>query len=375
MISTEHLYILAMVQIGLVLVAASYRIEPQASQRHTLQVLKLTLLCDAASWLFYWFPDHPQLLGISAFFAAANNWLVLCFAALRCQHKAPWRIAGLMTLLQAGLYTALTLQQHNDYALHTITLFVLLSISPVIWLFWTQKTVRTVSDQWFCVVMAIWIGICLSRSLLLVWQPAWLLSSSLISQLLWPGVLVAYGLFALTSYLEEVQQQLKQDSLTDALTGQLNRRGMFEAANSCLAYLQRQKLPGALLMIDLDHFKNINDQLGHATGDLVLQRVATTLKQQLRQSDMLARIGGEEFLIFLPAVDGKIAALTAERLRHSIANLSLPELAIIQQRLSISIGVSLFGPSYDFMQQQQMADQALYRAKHLGRDRIEFATE
>jgi diguanylate cyclase (GGDEF)-like protein len=224
-------------------------------------------------------------------------------------------------------------------------------------------------------VLAFWLSIFLSRSLLLLWQPAWLLSSSLISQVVWPGVLVAYGLFAMTSYLEEIQQKLKIESLTDPLTGLLNRRGMLEMATGCLAYLQRHQRPGALLMIDLDHFKNINDQLGHATGDLVLQHVATAFKQELRQSDMLARVGGEEFLIFLPMVDGKVAAVTAERLLKCVTNLQLPELEIIQQRLTISIGVSLFGPEYDFLQQQQQADLALYRAKHFGRNRIEFATD
>lgn len=373
--STEHIYLLGMMQIGLVLVAAFFRIKPDASQGPALQVLKLTLLCDAASWLFYWYPEHSILLSISAFFAAANNWLVLCFAALRCQRRAPWQLAVGMTLLQALLYTSFTLQQHADYAMHTITVFVVLSIGPTIWLFWTQKAVRTVSDQWFCGVLAFWLSICLSRSLLLLWQPAWLLSSSLISQVVWPGVLVAYGLFAMTSYLEEIQQKLKIESLTDPLTGLLNRRGMLEMATGCLAYLQRHQQPGALLMIDLDHFKNINDQLGHATGDLVLQHVATAFKQELRQSDMLARVGGEEFLIFLPMVDGKVAAVTAERLLKCVTNLQLPELEIIQQRLTISIGVSLFGPEYDFLQQQQQADLALYRAKHFGRNRIEFATD
>ena len=371
--STEHIYILGMMQIGLVLVAAFFRIEPQSDQRLALQVLKLTLLCDAASWLFYWIPEHPLLLALSAFFAAANNWLVFCFAVLRCKRTVPWTFAITMMIVQATLYTGFSLQQHADFALHTITIFVLMSISPVIWLFWSQKPLRTVSDQWFCGVMVLWIAICLSRSLLLLWHPAWLLSSSLISQVVWPGVLVAYGLFAMTSYLEEIQQQLKRESLTDPLTGQLNRRGMTEAATSCLAYLQRHQEPGALLMIDLDHFKNINDQLGHATGDIVLQRVASTLKQQLRQSDMLARVGGEEFLIFLPMVDGAVAALTAERLLKCIATLKITELEIIQHRLTISIGVSLFNPNYDFLLQQQLADQALYRAKHFGRNRVEFA--
>lgn len=371
--STEHIYILGMMQIGLVLVAAFFRIEPQSDQRLALQVLKLTLLCDAASWLFYWIPEHPLLLALSAFFAAANNWLVFCFAVLRCKRQVPWPLVITMTLLQAALYSFFSLNHYPDYALHTMGLFVILSLSPAIWLFWTQKPIRTVSDQWFCGVILLWISICLSRSLLLVWQPSGLLSSNLSSQVLWPGILVAYGLFAMTSYLEEIQQQLKRESLTDPLTGQLNRRGMTEAATSCLAYLQRHQEPGALLMIDLDHFKNINDQLGHATGDIVLQRVASTLKQQLRQSDMLARVGGEEFLIFLPMVDGAVAALTAERLLQCIANLKITELEIIQHRLTISIGVSLFNPNYDFLLQQQLADQALYRAKHFGRNRVEFA--
>ena len=80
-------------------------------------------------------------------------------------------------------------------------------------------------------------------------------------------------------------------------------------------------------------------------------------------------------LIFLPMADDKIAAVTAERLLMAIAELAIPELQIIHRQLTISIGLSLFGPNYDFIQQQQQADQALDRAKHLGRNRVEFAPQ
>ncbi len=373
--STEHIYILGMMQIGLVLVAGLLRIEADSGQRSALRILKLSLFCDAASWFCYYFLEHPAMLIASALFAAANNWLLLCFALLRCGRQAPWTTALVMTLVQASLYSGFSLKHHDDLALHTMTLFVLVSICPTAWLFWKHKPLRTTSDQWFCAVLLVWILICVSRSLILIWQPAWLLAGNLTSQVLWPGVLVAYGLFAMTSYLEEIQAKLKRESFTDPLTNQLNRRGMQEAITSHLAYLQRHQQPGALMMLDLDHFKNINDQLGHATGDIVLQRVAHALKQQLRQSDMLARVGGEEFLIFLPMADDKIAAVTAERLLMAIAELAIPELQIIHRQLTISIGISLFGPNYDFIQQQQQADQALYRAKHLGRNRVEFAPQ
>jgi diguanylate cyclase (GGDEF)-like protein len=126
-------------------------------------------------------------------------------------------------------------------------------------------------------------------------------------------------------------------------------------------------------MIDVDFFKKINDAHGHDVGDLVLVEVTEALALQLRESDVLARFGGEEFLLFLPQTSNQEAALVAERLLSAVNALQLEVLAQNSQKLSISIGIANFGPDYDFATQLKRADQALYRAKDLGRCRIEIA--
>ena len=372
--STEYIYILGMMQIGLVLAAALFRIQVEAKQQLALRVLKIALLLDASSWLFYLGAATPGWLALSALCASLNNWLVLSFVLLRCQQRVFWWPFLAAALLQASLYTVFSLQHQADWALHTMSAFALVTLIPGIWLLWRVKAPRTLSDQWLSVVLLLWLGICLFRSLLLLLEPSWLLSGNLVSQMLWPGVLVAFGIFAMTSFLEEIQQQLKQDSLIDPLTGLFNRRGLQEAVAASLAYVKRHQHTGALMMIDIDHFKSINDQWGHDIGDHVLFEVAQSLKRQLRQSDILARVGGEEFLIFLPMIDKAEAQLTAERLLASIIQVKLADLPQ-SYLLTISIGISMTTAEYDFELQRAQADHALYQAKHLGRNRIEFAAD
>ncbi len=372
--STEYIYILGMMQIGLVLAAALFRIQVESKQQPALRVLKIALFADAASWAFYLGSATPWILAISALCAALNNWLVLSYILLRCQRRVLWLPFSLAVIIQASFYTGFSVNQQADWALHTMTGFAVLTLIPSIYLLLRVKTPRTVSEQWLSAVLFLWLAICVFRSMVLLLEPRWLLSGNLVSQMLWPGVLVAFGIFAMTSFLEEIQQQLKQDSLIDPLTGLYNRRGLQEAVSASLAYVKRHQHTGALMMIDIDHFKAINDQWGHDMGDHVLFEVAQSLKRQLRQSDILARVGGEEFLIFLPMIDKAEAQLTAERLLASISRVKLADLPH-SYPLTISIGVCMTTADYDFEVQRTQADHALYRAKHLGRNRIEFAAD
>ena len=174
--------------------------------------------------------------------------------------------------------------------------------------------------------------------------------------------------------MEETQQRFKDEALHDPLTGLLNRRGLANAIQGCLAYLQRQRHSAALFMIDLDHFKQINDKLGHDGGDAVLITVAKVLQKELRQSDVLARYGGEEFIVFLPQTNRDSAQLAAERLLLAVRHMQWPGLAS-PSALTISVGIAVFDADFDFDCQLRRADHALYQAKARGRDRIEFATD
>ncbi|ALZ74743.1 GGDEF domain-containing protein [Rheinheimera sp. F8] len=371
--TTEQIYTLAMMQLALVILIASTRVDPPQADVRSLRLFQLAVGCDALSWLFYLWPMQPLLLLISSLAAATNFWLLLAFAFSRCNKTVPWPLLVLMILLQAGIYTWLNLQQMEYTSLHFMTLITAIVALPIAWLFWYQKPNRTVSDQGFAVVMLCWFLVCVLRTVTVEIHEDWILSGYLVSQVLWPGIMAAYGLFVITGYLEETQQRLKAEAVLDPLTGQLNRRGLTEAVNSSLAYLQRHQQPAALLMLDLDHFKRVNDQFGHDGGDLVLVQTALAIKTMLRQSDVLARFGGEEFLVFLPAANRDMAAVTAQRLLDGIRQLEWPASMPEDYQLTISIGVSVFGPDYDFGRQLRLADQALYRAKQNGRDRIEFA--
>lgn len=371
--TTEQIYTLAMMQLALVILIASTRVAPPQQDLRSLRLFQIAIGCDALSWLFYLWPMQPWMLLISSLAAATNFWLILAFALTRCSIKVQWSLLWPMIVLQAGIYTQLNLNGMEYASLHFMTLVTAGVALPVAWLFWFKKPNRTVSDQGFALVMLSWFLICVLRTVTVEFHEDWVLSGYLVSQVLWPGIMAAYGLFVITGYLEETQQRLKAEAILDPLTGQLNRRGLTELVNGCLSYLQRNQQPAALLMIDLDHFKRVNDLFGHDGGDMVLATTARAIKEMLRQSDVLARFGGEEFLIFLPNANRATAATTAERLLQGVRQLEWPASMPEDYQLTISIGVSVFGPDYDYGRQLRLADQALYRAKQNGRDRIEFA--
>jgi diguanylate cyclase (GGDEF)-like protein len=167
-------------------------------------------------------------------------------------------------------------------------------------------------------------------------------------------------------YHEELYQLATADSLTDLY----NRRQFLELIDKELARAVNHKRPLALLIVDLDHFKMINDQFGHLTGDIVLKKVALVLRGHAREEFIIARIGGEEFAVVLPEHDIHQAVLFADSLREAIAGIEL-SLADGPQRVTVSIGAAtwLSGMTItgDLM---RAADEQLYRAKQSGRNRV-----
>jgi len=372
--SAEHLYTVAMIQLALVLLIASSRVRPVNRDVVSLRYFQAALACDALSWLFYLWPEQVYWLMASSLAASCNIWLLLVYALNRAGKPIPWLLIVPMVAVETVGYTLLNDLAMKQWSLHFMSLITALVALPSAWLFCCLKPQRTVSDQAYALVMLCWLLICLARSVTVEIAPEQLLSGYLVSQLFWPGIMAAYGLFAITGYLEEAQQQLKIEAMQDPLTGLLNRRGFQDALVNCRAYVCRHQKPLAMLMIDLDNFKQMNDLYGHDIGDQVLVRVAQQLKQTLRQSDVLARLGGEEFVILLPITSEAEVAQIAERLRQLVAALywQAPVTAHYQQ--TISIGISMQTSDYDIERQMQQADQALYRAKQRGRDRVEWYT-
>jgi diguanylate cyclase (GGDEF)-like protein len=159
-------------------------------------------------------------------------------------------------------------------------------------------------------------------------------------------------------------RRLADEARTDALTGLLNRRGFEERAAVELAHAERQSTPLAAIMLDIDHFKRINDARGHETGDAVLERIAKLLVAESRQIDVVARIGGEEFVILMPGSDQDGALALWERIQQ--ATHASPEDDLPEVHLSAGITDAHTGDIEELLAQ---ADSALYAAKRGGRDR------
>lgn len=170
--------------------------------------------------------------------------------------------------------------------------------------------------------------------------------------------------------MRESNARLKELATRDMLTGTLNARAYYETCDSLINLAKRNGTPYSVLFVDLDHFKSINDNYGHAAGDIVLKSVAECITHGLRKSDVMGRIGGEEFSVFLPNTDASAAADLAEQMRQAI-ELLMPSIGNRQIRITASIGVARNRHSDQSMLEiQKMADQAMYRAKAAGRNRI-----
>jgi diguanylate cyclase (GGDEF)-like protein/PAS domain S-box-containing protein len=168
-----------------------------------------------------------------------------------------------------------------------------------------------------------------------------------------------------------MERELTLLATTDSLTGLANRRHFLEQMSLALARFSRHGTPTGLLMIDIDHFKRINDQHGHAAGDAVLQHLASLLRSHLRQIDLPGRLGGEEFAVLLPDTGIEGACEFAERLRAELAG-NPPCINGRRSVVTVSIGVTQFlAEDQDIDLVLARADRALYRAKRLSRDRVE----
>jgi diguanylate cyclase (GGDEF)-like protein len=172
--------------------------------------------------------------------------------------------------------------------------------------------------------------------------------------------------------------ELSRLSVTDQLTGALNRRGFLDRAARSVAEGRRHGRPAAVIMLDIDHFKRINDNHGHAVGDEILRAVATVLQAGMRPGDLLGRLGGEEFAAYLPDSSSDMAASIGNRLLTDIRS-SVPHPSGGEASVTVSGGVAqlhaTFEPEAALSIALTSADTALYAAKQQGRDRIVAARE
>ncbi|MGE5376564.1 MAG: GGDEF domain-containing protein [Bacteroidota bacterium] len=169
--------------------------------------------------------------------------------------------------------------------------------------------------------------------------------------------------------------QADEVSHTDALTFLPNRRSIIRDLQREVIFSDRYGTPLAISMVDLDHFKQVNDTYGHIVGDEVLKKLATELRGHIRHPDVIGRYGGEEFLVVLPHSTIKAAAEQAERLRKYVQSLVIPS-GENEIRLTLSLGLAQYRIHHeDWQGFLSRADAALYQAKNLGRNRWVIAEE
>jgi diguanylate cyclase (GGDEF)-like protein len=185
-------------------------------------------------------------------------------------------------------------------------------------------------------------------------------------------IMVALAFLLLTAAKDEIGLQHRDAALMDSLTGVPNRRAFEAEAKRILLRAARERTSTALLLLDLDHFKSVNDTFGHAVGDRALQSFAKTVTEQLRGGDVLGRLGGEEFAVALAGNRVDQAAILAERIRRAVAGVPIP-VAQSTISLTVSIGVAAVRGSAQLETLLARADVALYRAKAGGRNRVELA--
>ncbi|MDR2188907.1 MAG: diguanylate cyclase [Azonexus sp.] len=169
---------------------------------------------------------------------------------------------------------------------------------------------------------------------------------------------------------KRLMENLRDSTLRDPMTGLNNRRFLEEYAEILIANVQRKRTHAAILMLDLDYFKMVNDTYGHDAGDTMLKAVSIVLKQSVRAADLVVRYGGEEFMIILTDATAEAAEAVAEKIRAAVEELQVP-IANAVLKKTISIGIADFPEDSDtFWQAVKFADVALYQAKEQGRNRV-----
>jgi diguanylate cyclase (GGDEF)-like protein len=178
--------------------------------------------------------------------------------------------------------------------------------------------------------------------------------------------------------LIRARESLREQALRDPLTGLWNRRAILDTLQKEVDRWRRSAIPLAILIIDVDHFKRVNDTYGHLVGDRVLQEVVDRIGSSIRSYDALGRFGGEEFLVVLPGTDARLASEIGDRLRNTVAAAAVPSTSG-NVAITVSLGCVALGEpdtgtapltAEDLL---HCADAALYRAKAAGRNRIETA--
>lgn len=192
---------------------------------------------------------------------------------------------------------------------------------------------------------------------------------ALYSQTMGAIIAIALGMLFVTVYMRDMLADMRAESQTDRLSGLLNRRGFETQVNALLDRRRGNGIPVCMIICDLDRFKQINDEFGHAAGDRVIEAFSGLLRSTASVDFVIGRIGGEEFAVFMPSANSVVARLFAESVRSTFAGLQIRDLPRLR-RFTASFGVAEMVHAEDFSNLLRRADMALYEAKRDGRNRV-----
>jgi len=194
---------------------------------------------------------------------------------------------------------------------------------------------------------------------------------------LWALVVSAFAFYCLLRFVQQIKEDLRQKSFVDELTGTFNFRYLDQRVAEEQDRIRRYGGSAAILFLDLDHFKEVNDRYGHQVGNTVLKGLTAAMKNHIRSTDILGRLGGDEFLVIIPHGDQEQAVVLANRLRSTVENyrLKISEKALIDF-VRVSIGLAVYPQNGDSLEGVIMAaDRAVYRAKEAGGNAVYVAEE
>ena len=307
--------------------------------------------------LFFWL-DLPELAIFNVF--SIVLWALAYFLNRAARHTDAIIFAAIESIVHATLATYfLGWNSGFHYYFLTIVLFIFINHHQKIHIIIIEGIILFTAYMWFYFYTH-------NQQLAL---PAYVLEG-----LYAMNIAVNFSAFAILGYFFRIasmhaERQMELLATTDTLTGLYNRRKMLERISQEVIRFQRDRKPFLIVITDIDHFKQFNDNYGHDCGDYVLQQVAYLMKKTLRQQDVVARWGGEEFLIMLPETNMQGGVQAVEKLRETIANTDYDYQG---NRFSVTMtfGVTLYNGSSSVDECIKHADEVLYAGKRGGRNRV-----
>ncbi|MGX9416789.1 GGDEF domain-containing protein [Vibrio sp. RC27] len=376
--SVEQAYFFSVALINLVFALAGTRVKEHKGNSNSILFFMVSFFAYFVSWFVYIFEMNKALEIVGAMSASIFVWGMVAFASKRCFVSFPMSVLAIFFTLQCSAQIYAILQADLTAYLHVSAVFLPIAFFTISYMFLKLKAERHPSDVLLGYAFIFMAVVILGRSILLETSPELFAKSSIYTQIIWPAFCAVIGVFSLLSYTEEAQLRLKKESNTDHLTGLANRR-MFEMAlSSSLAHFKRTNQYGAVIYLDLDRFKPVNDEYGHHVGDLLLSELGSRIQTFTREDELAARLGGDEFALLLSFGSSSEInmKLQAKALASRLQELIKKPFEFAEGTINItgSIGIHIIDPECQNAEKvMTAADNAMYQSKDLQNGYIIFS--